>query len=139
MSALQRIPPVTAAPIRLGIALMTKKPKNLHTWLEYHRQCCGVERFFLRVEDTPELRELLNSPPYDGLVEASYHSGGIRDFFGQADRQARHVTSILPSCIHGIQFFSIAWRALYWRTRAGPLVARSTSDAAPSAADPNVR
>ena len=96
LQALGTRTPKNRLSIRLGIALMTKQPRNLETWLAYHHRYCGIERFFLRVEDTPELRVLLEQAPWRELVHAVYVTGGVRDFFGQADRQAQHVSAVVP-------------------------------------------
>ena len=47
----------------LGHMLNRKLSMCFETWLVYHRDVLGVERFYLRVEDTPALEELLSSPP----------------------------------------------------------------------------
>ena len=57
-----------APPATIGLVCMTKKPCCLETWLRYHRDVCGVLRFYLRVEDTPELAELLGRAPWDACV-----------------------------------------------------------------------
>ena len=58
--------------VRIGICCMTKRPVHLETWLVYHAEVVGVERFFLRIEETPELAEVLSRPPWDSLVEARF-------------------------------------------------------------------
>ena len=55
--------PPASARIALGLVSMTKHPLELATWLQYHRDVVQVERFYLKVEDTPELAGLLESPP----------------------------------------------------------------------------
>ena len=84
-----------APPIAIGLVSMTKQPLELVTWLEYHRTVVGVSRFYLRVEDTPELATLFDSPPWDTLVHATYHAATQRDYFGQNDRQNMHVNATL--------------------------------------------
>ena len=74
---------------------MTKQPADLLTWLLYHREYCGVEKFFLRVEDTPELATLLESARWCDCVVATF-SHGHRDYFQQMDRQDAHIKSSLP-------------------------------------------
>ncbi len=85
-----------APPPAIGLVCMTKRPTRLETWLRYHHEACGIRRFYLRIEDTPELSSLLGSPPWAGLVEASY-SSGHRDYLAQMDRQSAHIASVLPS------------------------------------------
>ena len=69
LAALPQRTAYTPAP-RIAIVCMTKRPTALSTWLRYHRLVCGIERFYLRVEDTPELAVLLGSAPWDACVEA---------------------------------------------------------------------
>ena len=33
--------------VRIGIVCMTKQPTAFSTWLAYHRERCGIERFYL--------------------------------------------------------------------------------------------
>lgn len=42
----------------IAIVSMMKKPKNIETWLAKHREL-GISRFYIRLEDTPELEEML--------------------------------------------------------------------------------
>ena len=94
LAALPQHTASTPAP-RIAIVCMTKRPTALSTWLSYHRLVCGIDRFYLRVEDTPELAVLLGSAPWDACVEAEY-SSGVRDYFLQVDRQNQHINSVLP-------------------------------------------
>ena len=87
-------------PVRLGVACMTKGPLGFRTWLHYYHTVLGVHRIYLRVEDTPGLRELLAEAPWDSLVQASFHSGKqlVRDNgFAQTERQDAHVRASIPS------------------------------------------
>lgn len=42
----------------IAIVSMMKKPKNIDTWLAKHR-LLGISRFYIRLEDTPDLEEML--------------------------------------------------------------------------------
>lgn len=89
---------------QIGIVCMTKQPVDLLTWLTYHRERCGIARFYLRVEDTPELKVLLTSAPWNSCVEAEFGSGQ-RDYDQQMDRQSNHIISVLPQArAHGLDF-----------------------------------
>jgi hypothetical protein len=90
-----RPPSAAVAPPKIGLVSMTKKPVALETWLSYHREHCGICAFYLRVEDTPELAQLLDAPPWDSCVTATYASGH-RDYFEQMTRQDAHIESVLP-------------------------------------------
>mmetsp|Transcript_36056 Transcript_36056/g.81805 ORF Transcript_36056/g.81805 Transcript_36056/m.81805 type:complete len:326 (-) Transcript_36056:405-1382(-) len=73
---------------------MIKQPANLATWLVYYRDIIGVERFFLRVEDTPELAALFAHDPWSTLVDAVFDNGTHRDYFAQMDRQSAHIAEV---------------------------------------------
>ena len=70
---------------------MTKQPFDLPTWLTYLHTKVGVMRFYIKVEDTPELEPLLTSPPWSGRVHASFHTDTVRCWSGQTERQSMHV------------------------------------------------
>ena len=93
---LAALPRRVAAPeARIGIVCMTKRPLDLLTWLTYHREVCGVRRFYLRVEDTPGASDVLGAAPWVDCVEVEYGTGE-RDYFRQMDRQNRHVDAVVP-------------------------------------------
>jgi len=80
----------------LGIVMMTKKPHDLATWLEYHRRYLGVHRFYIKVEDSPELASLFARSPWSELVVPTFDNGTQRDYFAQMDRQSAHIVANLP-------------------------------------------
>ena len=47
---------------KIAIVSMMKNPKNIDTWLEYHRYM-GVRHFYIRLEDTPDLIDFFKSQP----------------------------------------------------------------------------
>jgi hypothetical protein len=74
---------------------MTKTPTSFDVWLRYHTDALHVHKFYVRVEDTPELEPLLTSPPWSELVEATFHTDTVRDWSGQTSRQFDHVCSAI--------------------------------------------
>ena len=62
-------------PLRLGLACITKQPANMATWLAHHADSIGVEHFFMRVEETPELAELFSKPRWINSVHATFALG----------------------------------------------------------------
>jgi len=45
---------------KIAIVSMMKDPKNLDSWLQHHREM-GIQRFYIRLEDTPELETVLRN------------------------------------------------------------------------------
>ena len=78
-------------PVRIGVACMTKKPSNFDVWLRHHHHHVGAERFYLRVEDTPDLSQLLSRPPWDNIAKARFATKMVRDWHGQTRRQMSFV------------------------------------------------
>lgn len=94
-----RIPPTTTprADVRLAIVSMTKDPLNFPTWLAHHHDI-GVRRFYIRVEDTPSLRPLLQSEPWNKVVKATFASSKAgRHYHEVIKRQSHHVSSAIVS------------------------------------------
>ena len=90
----------TAAParLRIGLCCMTKRPIHFETWLSYHAEVIGVERFYIRVEDTPELESLLTSASWASKVDATFDnntSSNLRDYEAQTVRQSAHVEAAI--------------------------------------------
>ena len=99
-------PPMTASrggavpsQLRIGLVCMTKRPIHFETWLAYHADVVGVERFYLRVEDTPELEAMLTSERWAGKVQAtfdnSFGSSTRRDYEAQTVRQSEHIEAMI--------------------------------------------
>mmetsp|Transcript_15480 Transcript_15480/g.35381 ORF Transcript_15480/g.35381 Transcript_15480/m.35381 type:complete len:513 (+) Transcript_15480:100-1638(+) len=42
------------AEVKVGVVLLSRRPADLGTWLQYHIRYMGVEHVFMQVEDTPE-------------------------------------------------------------------------------------
>lgn len=89
--------PGVAYGVSVAVVSMVKSPANFETWLTHHHQTLGVQRFYIRVEDTPSLQPLLSSPPWNTLVEASFSSANERDYFEQMDRQSAHIARAIPA------------------------------------------
>jgi hypothetical protein len=86
--------------VRLAVACMTKRPLALRSWLTYFHAVLGVERFYLRVEHTPDLAPLLAEPPWASLVVATFDDGAglVRDNGAQQTaRQDAHVREAIAA------------------------------------------
>ena len=91
------------APV-LAIATMTKQPIDFIGWLRHHRDEVGVQHFFVRVEETPELAAVLAAPEWRSCVHATFAAGETdRDNGGaQCARQDAHVQwAIVEARRHG--------------------------------------
>jgi hypothetical protein len=82
-------------PDRIGVVSCIKNPKNIETWLRLHRDF-GISRFYIRLEDTPDLVDFFNSQPDVHLVVADSKSADeYADLMG---RQSRMVDMSLELC-----------------------------------------
>jgi hypothetical protein len=82
-------------PVRLAVVGMTKRPPDLEYWLRHHA-ALGIERFYLRIEDTPELAELLGRAPWATVVEPLWANENTpTDWRAMAARQSTYVQSIV--------------------------------------------
>jgi hypothetical protein len=77
---------------KIGIVSMMKNPKNIETWLERHRNI-GIERFYIRLEDTPDLVKYLESQP-DVVLDIS-KSNGLNEYTEKQNRQGVMVDKAL--------------------------------------------
>lgn len=71
---------------------LIRKPFNFDTWLDYHISI-GVDYFFLKIEDTPELKELVDRYPN---VFVTYDDSSIKsnNYWTLIDRQKSFFDSI---------------------------------------------
>lgn len=72
----------------VGIVSMIKQPKNIETWLEKHRTL-GIKHFYIRLEETPELEEYLESQQ-DVTVKVG-NSAGVNEYDEIQTRQNKWV------------------------------------------------
>jgi len=68
----------------IGIVSMIKSPKNIDTWLNKHREL-GINHFYIRLEETPELEEHLEKQP-DITLEIG-RSTGMNEYEEKQVRQ----------------------------------------------------
>lgn len=83
----------------IAICSMIRKPNNFETWLQYHFSL-GIEHIFLRVEDTPELEEVIKFFPDKITVEYSNDSNKYNNYWSQMDRQNNFVNSVIKECLN---------------------------------------
>lgn len=78
----------------IAICSMVRKPFNFDTWIEYHLSI-GVNYIFLRVEDTPDLKYLINKYPN---VFAYYdnQSNKRNNYYTQMNRQKELIEHFIP-------------------------------------------
>ena len=96
--AAPNVPAATPAPegTRLAIVSTMKRPPNLLTWLRYHREHCGVGRFYLRLEASPELKGPLGEPPWDEAVRCTFAEPRAKaDVDATMQRQQQFVDSAI--------------------------------------------
>lgn len=85
----------------ISICSLVRNPFNFDTWVDYHKSI-GISKFFLSVEDTPELKETIDK--YGDLIEAEYISMDSKDKFYDRNywtlmnRQKIFVTKSIQRC-----------------------------------------
>jgi len=81
----------------IGVISMIKDPKNIETWLKHHRNL-GIRRFYIRLEDTPNLESYLNSQPDIHLKIGK--SAGVNEYDEIQTRQHAWVNEALKTAIN---------------------------------------
>ena len=81
----------------VAICSMIRKPLAFKTWLDYHVSL-GVKHFFLRIEDTPELSNLIDQ--YGSLISAEYDNKVDKsdNYWTQMDRQRIFTNKTIEIC-----------------------------------------
>jgi hypothetical protein len=87
----------------IAICSMVRKPVNFDTWIDYHFSL-GVDYIFLRVEDTPELAQIIDR--YENVfVIFDENSSKRNNYWSQMNRQKQLIQHHLPK----IQSLEIDW------------------------------
>lgn len=87
----------------IAICSMVRKPVNFDTWIDYHFSL-GVDYIFLRIEDTPELAQIIDR--YENVFAIFDDSSSKRNnYWSQMNRQKKLIQHHLPK----IQSLKIDW------------------------------
>jgi hypothetical protein len=76
----------------IAIVSMIKNPKNIKTWLDYHRNL-GISHFYIQLEDTPDLIDYLKLQP-DVTLNVN-NSTGVNEYTEIQTRQNKWVNEAL--------------------------------------------
>ena len=82
--------------INLAIISCIKNPINFKFWIDYHINKCNVKKIFLRVQDSPELVNLLEN--YRNIIEPTYvnnYSKFNSDYQKLQTIQSDYINSVL--------------------------------------------
>ena len=80
---------------KIGIVSCIKDPKNIETWLQLHRDL-GISRFYIRLEDTPDLVEYLKAQNDVHLMV--HESNSADEYMDLMGRQSKTVDTALELC-----------------------------------------
>tara|TARA_B100001094_G_scaffold289461_1_gene306388 strand:+ start:904 stop:1809 length:906 start_codon:yes stop_codon:yes gene_type:complete len=81
---------------KIIIASLTHKPIDFDRWLNHHFKI-GVDKIYLRVEETPELQQKINRHPRRNDIIAEYHQNvnKTNNWHTLQDRQREFVTKVI--------------------------------------------
>lgn len=88
---------------RVATVSMMKDPKNIEEWLKHHRDM-GIVRFYIRLEETPELDAFLQAQPDVVVMKGS--STGKNEYSEIQVRQKKMVDAALAQ---GLQSGDVDW------------------------------
>jgi hypothetical protein len=83
----------TATPVKIAIASMMRRPTDIALWFEHHRSL-GIQRFYIRLEDSPAVAAFLKTQPDVYYEEGK--SGDQNNYTTQVNRQRDFVNKMLP-------------------------------------------
>jgi hypothetical protein len=88
--------PLKDHPIKVGIAIIMRKPTDVNLWFEHHRNA-GISRFYVRLEDSPAVAAYLRT------LEDVYFEEGESDtennYTTFQTRQREFVNKMLPKAL----------------------------------------
>lgn len=88
----------------IAICSMVRKPLNFETWLAYHFSI-GVEYIFLRVEDTPELKDIIDKYPNKVFAEYYNEVDKLDNYHTIQDRQRLFIDESIQNSLE----YPIRW------------------------------
>lgn len=90
---------------KVALATMTKNPVDFEVWLRYHLD--KFSHIFLRVEDTPHLKHVIDKVDHRGKLTVEYVDGvdNKDSYYTQQDRQEQFVNKCAQMALQmGIDF-----------------------------------
>jgi hypothetical protein len=89
---------------KIAVAAMVKDPKNMETWLQKNREA-GIDHFYIRLEDTPDLLDFLQDQKDVSLqVGKSSGTNEYQDIQTRQDKMVNHFLKESQSDGHGVQW-----------------------------------
>jgi hypothetical protein len=80
---------------KIALVSLIHKPKNIETWLKIHRDL-GISRFYIQLENTPELVDFLKSQP--DVTLTVFISNDSNQYTTLQKRQTGFTNKILKIC-----------------------------------------
>lgn len=96
--------PYTSSSPNVAIATCVRKPVDFSLWLKHHRKL-GISRFYVRVEDTPELEDYLANQP-DIVLEMGHSDKSGNNY---QTIQTRQVNFVNQSLEHALREHRVEW------------------------------
>lgn len=85
--------------IQLVIVSCIKNPINFDFWINYHLNKCNIKKIFLKVDNTPNLKMLIDQ--YPNIIEAEYINEDLYEsdrYFKLIDWQIEYINKIINKC-----------------------------------------
>lgn len=87
--------------VNVALACMMRKPKNIEYWLDYHRER-GIVKFYIRLEDTPELEQYLRQQQDVTLTAGKSSDISVfssKEYDAQFSRQREFLQNTIKRCL----------------------------------------
>jgi hypothetical protein len=84
--------------MKVAIAIMTMKPVNFEVWLKYHLKYLKFDHIYIRVEDTPELKDIINKYPDKITAKFVSKQNNKNSYFNQMSRQDILINDSIQDC-----------------------------------------
>ena len=88
----------TTKRMKVAIAIMTMKPVNFEVWLKYHLKYLKFDHIYIRVEDTPELKDIINKYPDKITAKFVSKQNNKNSYFNQMSRQDILINDSIQDC-----------------------------------------
>lgn len=83
---------------KVAIAIMTMKPINFEVWLKYHIKYLKFDHIYIRIEDTPELKSIIDKYPNNITADFYSKQDNKNSYFNQMNRQDDHINKAIEDC-----------------------------------------
>lgn len=84
---------------KIALITMSKNPEDFDIWLNYHLNVIKFDHIFLRIENTPNLKHIINKYPNVSTMYINDNIDNRNSYYDQMNRQHEFIDTSIKNCL----------------------------------------